>query len=160
LELDGVLKSWAVPLGPSLDPAVKRLAVSVEDHPLDYQDFEGNIPEGEYGAGEVIIWDKGDYQPDDKGEVISGDLKSLEAGLKEGLEKGKISFTLNGRKLKGSFALVRLQKSPKNWLLIKHSDQYASKSIDVLKEDSSVASGRTIEELKKKPNRPNPPRSK
>ena len=106
LEHDGVLKSWAVPKGPSMNPADKRLAIQVEDHALEYGSFEGVIPEGEYGAGEVIIWDEGTYEP-------VGDMA-------EGLAAGAISFRLHGRKLVGSFSLVRLKKgSGKEWLLIK-----------------------------------------
>jgi bifunctional non-homologous end joining protein LigD len=148
LELDGVLKSWAVPNGPSIDPKVKRLAVMVEDHPLDYQSFEGQIPEGEYGAGEVIVWDRGTYFADDKGIPLADNLKKEQELLRAGLEKGKISFTLQGEKLKGSFALVRLQKSPKNWLLIKHSDQFAGQDGDILKNEKSVSSGRSLQDLK------------
>ena len=150
LELDGVLKSWAVPNGPSLDPTVKRLAVMVEDHPLEYQSFEGNIPEGEYGAGEVIVWDKGTYYPDDKGVPVAEGVKKNQEEVQRGLEKGKIAFTLEGQKLKGSFALVRMQNNPKNWLLIKHRDQFASDKTDVLKQESSVSTGRSVEDLKKK----------
>ena len=113
LELDGVLKSWAVTRGPSLDPAEKRLAVRVEDHPLDYGAFEGTIPEGEYGGGTVMLWDVGTWAPD-------GDPH-------EGLRKGKLSFVLDGERLKGGFALVRMRKdraksARENWLLIKERD--------------------------------------
>ncbi|MCX5908862.1 MAG: 3'-phosphoesterase [Deltaproteobacteria bacterium] len=108
LEMEGVLRSWAIPKGPSMDPADKRLAVAVDDHPLDYIDFEGTIPEGEYGAGVVKIWDSGTYQL-----------------LEE--KKEKIVFSLEGKKLKGNFALIRLKKGAKGneWLLIKERDEYA-----------------------------------
>ena len=121
LEMDGVLKSWAVPKGPSMNPADKRLAMMVEDHPYDYKDFKGVIPQG-YGAGIVEIWDKGIYNGiDEKGNVI--DEKKLKASLKA----GNLKFSLKGKKLKGEFALVRLKNSEKgnNWLLIKHRDDYA-----------------------------------
>jgi len=108
LEIEGVLRSWAIPKGPSMDPAEKRLAVAVGDHPLDYIDFQGVIPEGEYGAGRVVIWDQGNYT------------------LKEE-KKDEIIFSLHGEKLLGGFSLVRLKKSKKGneWLLIKHKDEYA-----------------------------------
>lgn len=120
LELKGTLKSWAVPKGPSLNPQDKRLAMMVEDHPISYATFEGDIPAGNYGAGHVDVWDHGTYQPvDEKGEPITA--KQFEADLK----KGSIKFALKGRKLKGEFALVNLKKDEKSWLLIKHRDKYA-----------------------------------
>lgn len=112
LEVDGVLKSWAVPKGPSLDPSVKRLAMQVEDHPVDYAKFEGVIPEGEYGGGTVMVWDYGTYKPE-------GDLDAGEA-----LEKGDFKFELDGEKLKGSWVLVRTRN--RQWLLIKHRDYYTT----------------------------------
>lgn len=120
LEWGGVLLSWAIPKGPSLDPAVKRLAVQTEDHPLNYADFEGVIPEGQYGAGTVRVWDRGAWAPDDP------DVGSA-------LEKGELKFTLYGEKLKGSWVLVRTrryEKSPAQavWLLTKHRDPHASTS--------------------------------
>ncbi|HEY3405928.1 MAG TPA: DNA ligase D [Ohtaekwangia sp.] len=119
LELNGVLKSWAVPKGPSLNPADKRLAIQVEDHPLTYGKFEGEIPEGNYGAGTVEIWDNGTYEP----ENTTGDAQKE---LTKALHAGSLKFTLSGKKLKGSFALVRLKDGKdKNWLLIKHKDEYA-----------------------------------
>jgi bifunctional non-homologous end joining protein LigD len=115
LELDGVLKSWAVPKEPSRDPADKRLAVRTEDHPLDYGSFEGTIPKGQYGAGKVKIWDHGEWQPLDD--------------PRDGLKKGKLSFVLKGRRLKGAWALVRMHARPRetkeNWLLIKMDDAAA-----------------------------------
>src|SRR6185503_2757657 len=117
LECDGVLKSWAVPKGPSLNPADKRMAVMTEDHPYDYGSFEGVIPPRQYGAGEVIVWDCGVYSPDEGGTWFH-DRERAEREVREGLAKGKIGFTLRGEKLKGSFALVRIAKDPKNWLLI------------------------------------------
>ena len=141
LELAGVLKSWAVPKGPSLDPAVKRLAVKVEDHPLDYQDFEGVIPEGNYGAGAVIVWDRGFYQ-----HPAALDRQESERLLLDGLEKGNLKLVLAGTKLKGEFALVRTKMDEKSWLLLKKKDSYATKE-DVLKENRSVVSQKTLEEL-------------
>jgi bifunctional non-homologous end joining protein LigD len=126
LELDGVLKSWALPKGPSINPRDKRLAVMVEDHPLEYKDFEGIIPEGNYGAGKVYIWDYGTYYA-----LGTDDMQQSSQTLREGLEKGHITFILNGEKLKGEFALVRLKKaSPKAWLLIKKNDEFAAE-IDI-----------------------------
>ena len=107
LELDGVLKSWAVPKGPSLDPADKRLAVEVEDHPYAYASFEGHIPEKQYGAGNVIVWDCGVYSPDSDGQYAFEDRREAEQRLRVDLEEGKLSILLRGEKLKGSFALVR-----------------------------------------------------
>jgi bifunctional non-homologous end joining protein LigD len=120
LELNGTLKSWAVPKGPSLNPQDKRLAMMVEDHPISYATFEGTIPEGNYGAGHVDIWDHGTYEPiDEKGEVISA------TQFNKDLKSGSIKFSMKGRKLKGEFALVNLKKDEKSWLLIKHRDKYA-----------------------------------
>lgn len=121
LELDGVLKSWAVPKGPSLNPHDKRLAVMVEDHPYEYKDFAGVIPEGNYGAGIVEIWDQGTYSDVDKSGVAG-----TERIMRQGLLEGNIHFLLNGQKLKGGFALVQLKgRSRRNWLLIKHQDSFA-----------------------------------
>jgi bifunctional non-homologous end joining protein LigD len=119
LELDGVLKSWAVPKGPSMNPADKRLAVHVEDHPVDYISFEGEIPKGNYGAGTVQIWDEGSYEPVDGKQKPVSHSKALEY-----LAKGELKVVLKGKKLNGGFVLVRL-KDDKNWLLIKHRDEYA-----------------------------------
>ena len=148
LEVDGVLKSWPVPKGPSLDPREKRLAVMVEDHPLDYGTFEGLIPKGSYGAGQVIVWDAGTYSPDEDGRLSFGDREGADERMRQGLEAGKLSFTLRGRKLRGSWTLVRTTRSPKDWLLIKHNDQHADASRDILQEDRSVISGLTIVDLK------------
>ncbi|HEY6984536.1 MAG TPA: non-homologous end-joining DNA ligase, partial [Rhodanobacteraceae bacterium] len=145
LECDGVLKSWAVPKGPSLDRNDKRLAVLTEDHPYDYGSFEGVIPQGQYGAGEVIVWDCGVYSPDEDGTWFH-DRAEAERQVREGLAAGKLSFLLRGEKLKGSFALVRT-KDAKTWLLIKHRDRFESKTI-VTERDRSVLSGVAVEELK------------
>jgi bifunctional non-homologous end joining protein LigD len=141
LELGGVLKSWAVPKGPSLDPSVKRLAVMVEDHPLDYQDFEGVIPEHNYGAGSVIIWDRGSYH-----HPAAGNVKESRRLLMAGLKKGDLKFVLEGEKLRGEFALVKTRKDEKSWLLLKKRDQYATTE-DVLNKNHSVATDKTLEEV-------------
>jgi bifunctional non-homologous end joining protein LigD len=136
LEFDGVFKSWAVTKGPSLNPNDKRLAVEVEDHPLDYGDFEGTIPEDQYGGGTVMLWDRGTWESDDP-----------EAGFR----KGDLKFTLHGDKLHGSWVLVRMRnrggEKHTNWLLIKHRDDYASADEDILAEDKSVASGRAMDQI-------------
>jgi bifunctional non-homologous end joining protein LigD len=122
LELEGVLKSWAVPKGPSMNPGDKRLAMMVEDHPYDYRTFKGIIPEGNYGAGIVEIWDEGYYK-----EAGEGDRVQAEKKLKAGLKAGSIKFTLHGKKLKGEFALVKMKGRGENsWLLFKHDDEYAT----------------------------------
>jgi bifunctional non-homologous end joining protein LigD len=145
LECDGVLKSWAVPKGPSLDRSEKRLAVQTEDHPYDYASFEGVIPPGQYGAGEVIVWDCGVYSPDEGGTWFD-DRAHAERAVREGLEKGKLSFLLRGEKLKGSFALVRT-KEKKQWLLIKHKDRFVT-STEVNAQNCSVLSGAAVADLK------------
>lgn len=148
LEVDGVLKSWAVPKGPSLDPTQKRLAAAVEDHPLDYASFEGIIPKGEYGGGEVIVWDSGTYSPDEDGKYYFEDREQAQVEMRHGLEKGKLSFYLRGHKLVGSFTLVKVKGREKDWLLIKHRDEHARNDRDVLTEEKSVLSGRTISDIK------------
>lgn len=142
LEVDGVFKSWAVTKGPSRDPADKRLAVEVEDHPLDYGDFEGTIPEGEYGGGTVMLWDRGFWAPLDGADAA------------QALAKGELKFNLAGEKLKGSYVLVRMKHDRTggkrtNWLLIKHKDEYAKAGDDdaLLNKDRSVASGRTMAQI-------------
>ncbi len=123
LEMDGVLKSWAVPKGPSLNPHDKRLAMMVEDHPFDYRNFAGVIPEGNYGAGIVEIWDSGTYTSLEN----KGNVKEDEKLLRAGLESGNLKFILHGKKVKGEFALVRLKDDDaKSWLLIKHRDSFAT----------------------------------
>ncbi|NII82395.1 DNA ligase D [Pedobacter sp. SG908] len=145
LEMEGVLKSWAVPKGPSTDPKTKRLAMMVEDHPYDYKDFEGIIPQGEYGGGTVIVWDEGTYEPI---EEIKG-KKAQEKHLLNQLKDGSLKIKLNGEKLHGEFALVKTHGMGENgWLLIKHKDNYASTK-DITKEDKSVLSGKTIEKMEK-----------
>jgi bifunctional non-homologous end joining protein LigD len=141
LELDGTLKSWAVPKGPSLDPADKRLAVQVEDHPIEYATFEGIIPEGEYGAGPVMVWDHGTWEPTGSGP--------------EDLAHGKLKFTLHGQKLRGGWTLVRMGgragAGDKNWLLIKERDAEARPAAEydvTVEEPLSAASGRTMGEIR------------
>ncbi|MGQ0651396.1 MAG: DNA ligase D [Betaproteobacteria bacterium] len=140
LECEGVLKSWAVPKGPSLDPAQKRLAILTEDHPFDYASFEGVIPPGQYGAGEVIVWDCGVYSPDEHGPLAFGERDDAERRVLEGLQKGKLSIQLRGEKLKGSFALVRTAGA-KGWLLFKHKDRFAG-TAEVASQNRSVLSRR------------------
>ena len=145
LELDGVLKSWAVPKGPSLDPEVKRLAMMVEDHPYDYRNFEGIIPSG-YGAGTVIVWDEGTYEPYDGEGKSKRDQEKL---LRKQMSTGKLKFELYGKKLKGLFALVKAKQGEENaWLLMKVTDQYVSDQ-DILEKDKSVVSKKTLEQVKK-----------
>jgi bifunctional non-homologous end joining protein LigD len=144
LEINGVLASWAVPKGPSLDPAVKRLAVRTEDHPIEYANFEGVIPEGQYGAGTVMVWDKGTYSPD-------GGLSP-----KRQLARGEIKVVLYGKKLRGGFVLLCPGRplaepgSKTRWLLIKRRDDYADPSwrIEDPTVDRSVKTGRTLKEIK------------
>jgi bifunctional non-homologous end joining protein LigD len=146
LELDGVMKSWAVPKGPSLDPAVKRLAIHVEDHPIEYNQFEGAIPAGEYGGGTVMIWDFGTY-------TSAGDVDDPEAALRAGYRKGDFKFVLRGRRLKGSWVLVRTKgrgdrSRQQQWLLIKHRDKTAEPDIDPTEAYlTSARTGRTMDEI-------------
>lgn len=150
LEFGGVLKSWPIPKGPSLDPKDKRLAMMVEDHPLDYASFEGVIPKGEYGGGQVIVWDAGTYSPDEDGVFSWDDHDEAERRMQEGLARGKLSFYLQGQKLKGSFTLVKLAKSEtgKEWLFIKHKDRFVDTERDVTLEDRSIISSLTIADIK------------
>jgi bifunctional non-homologous end joining protein LigD len=143
IECDGVLMSWAVPKGPSLDPADKRLAVRTENHPFGYGSFEGIIPKGQYGAGEVIVWDCGVYSPDEDDETWFHDREQAEKLVREGYAAGKLSLLLRGEKTKGSFALVRTKQ---NWLLIKHKDRFVSKA-DLTARNRSVLSGATVDEM-------------
>jgi bifunctional non-homologous end joining protein LigD len=148
LELDGVMKSWAVPKGPSLDPSVKRLAMQVEDHPIDYNTFEGMIPEGEYGGGTVMLWDRGTYISD-----AASSPKEEEDAIREGLKRGNLKITFHGERLHGSFALVRMKfardgsSSKPQWLLIKHRDEFATADDVVADNMTSVETNRTMEEI-------------
>lgn len=159
LEMEGVLKSWAIPKGPSLNPADKRLAMQVEDHPFDYKDFEGIIPEGNYGAGTVMVWDTGTYEPMEEVKGLKGkELKAI-TGTKAAQNKvllkelgaGSLKIRLNGKKLKGEFALVQTRgRGDNSWLLIKHRDQYATDK-PVTDQDKSVVSKKTLEQIAKNP---------
>lgn len=145
LEVDGVMKSWAVPKGPSLDPKVRRLAVQVEDHPIEYNRFEGTIPRGEYGAGTVMLWDRGTYEPD-----VERTGRSPEDVMRRMLRDGRIRIVLHGDRLRGSFTLVRTgagtDGKPK-WLLIKRRDEHASRTDVTRRYVTSVATGRTLDEI-------------
>lgn len=140
LELDGVMKSWAVPKGPSLDPMVRRLAMEVEDHPISYNTFEGTIPKGEYGGGTVMLWDRGTYEADDGGGADS---------LRRGYEKGELRFVMHGKRLRGGFVLARLRRPGRpQWLLIKRRDDYADAERDITAEvTTSVVSRRTMDQI-------------
>jgi len=141
LELDGVLKSWAIPKGPSLDPHERHLAVQTEDHPYDYRKFEGVIPEGNYGAGNVIIWDEGWYEP----RTETDDPEKL---LRKELKEGHLTFVMHGKKLKGEFALIKMEHANDEnaWLLVKKTDEYASTK-DVTKQDESVKSHKRVDDM-------------
>ncbi|ALL07859.1 DNA ligase [Pedobacter sp. PACM 27299] len=150
LEMDGVLKSWAVPKGPAMDPEIKRLAMMVEDHPYDYRNFEGIIPKGQYGGGTVIVWDEGTYVPF---EPETDDLKKQEKQLLHQLHSGKLKFILSGEKLKGAFALIKAYgKGENTWLLMKLEDKYAQTE-DILLKDKSVISRKSIAQMEKQPDR-------
>jgi bifunctional non-homologous end joining protein LigD len=141
LELDGVMKSWAVPKGPSYDPSVRRLAMEVEDHPIEYNTFEGTIPKGEYGGGTVMLWDRGTYEPEGGGGAEA---------LRDGYERGDLKIVMHGKRMKGGWVLVRMRREGgrAQWLLIKHRDELADPDYDVVEEAvTSVASGRTMEEI-------------
>lgn len=135
LEIAGVLKSWAVPKGPSMDPADKRLAVRVEDHPLNYGDFEGIIPQGHYGAGPVLIWDAGKFLPEEEPELA--------------LQKGRLSFSLEGKKLKGAFslALMKGRGAGKEWLLIKKRDAFAQEGWKIREDLTPARKKKLIEKI-------------
>lgn len=142
LELDGVMKSWAVPKGPSYDPSVRRLAMEVENHPIEYNTFEGTIPKGEYGGGTVMLWDRGTYEPEGGGGA---------AALREGYARGDLKIVLHGKRLQGGWVLVRMRRDDSGraqWLLIKHRDELADADYDVVADvTTSVASGRTMDEI-------------
>jgi len=153
LEIGGVMPSWSVPKGPSLDSGVKRLAMPTSDHLMEYRHFEGVIPKGEYGAGPVMIWDEGTYNPEV--EVSKGVRRQVlgkeeaEEVAKKSLEEGNLKFFLYGEKLRGSFALVRTKGfgGKESWLLIKHRDEYSQLGYDANDYDVSAASGRTLAQI-------------
>ena len=152
LEMQGVLKSWAVPKGPSLDPADKRLAMQVEDHPVSYFDFEGTIPEGNYGAGTVMVWDLGTWEPLSPKPVNGKYVPGTEAEAIEMLKKGDLKFRLHGQKLNGDFAFIHMRarrpgSKGTEWLLIKKQDESAVPGFDIEKYDRSVLSNRTMAEI-------------
>jgi bifunctional non-homologous end joining protein LigD len=152
LEMEGVLKSWAVPKGPSLDPADKRLAMQVEDHPVSYFDFEGNIPEGNYGAGTVLVWDVGTWQPLSPVAVNGKYPPGTEADAAAMLAKGDLKFRLNGKRLKGDFALIKMKgrrpgSKGNEWLMIKKHDDHVVEGYEIEGYDESVLSGRSLEEI-------------
>jgi bifunctional non-homologous end joining protein LigD len=141
LELDGVMKSWAVPKGPSYDPAVRRLAMEVEDHPIEYNTFEGTIPQGQYGGGTVMLWDRGTYEAEDGGGPDS---------VRDGYKRGDLKIVMHGKRLQGGWVLVRMRREGgrAQWLLIKHRDDTADPKYDVTEKiTTSVASGRTMEQI-------------
>lgn len=141
LELDGVMKSWAVPKGPSVVPGVRRLAMEVEDHPISYNTFEGTIPEGEYGGGTVMIWDRGTYDETNGGGADA---------LREGYERGKLDITFDGERLKGAYALVRTRGDGERaqWLLIKRSDAHARRDSELTEDETtSVVTGRSMDQI-------------
>lgn len=154
LEVDGVMPSWSIPKGPSLDTTAKRLAIRTEDHPLDYRHFEGTIPKGEYGGGTVMVWDEGTFVPEiepSKGvrEPVEEKEKAQEV-LRQGLEKGEIKFRLFGKKLSGSFALVKTKGfagSRDSWLLIKHKDEFVQAGYDANAYDFSAVTQRSLAEI-------------
>lgn len=141
IEVNGVLKSWAVPKGPSLDPKVKRLSIETEDHPLEYADFEGTIPEGEYGGGTVMVWDNGTYR----------NLKEKdgrEVPIEKCIENGHLTISLDGKKLTGGYSLTRFRKEARQWLLVKMDDEEAdARRNPVSTEPDSVLTGRSLEEI-------------
>jgi bifunctional non-homologous end joining protein LigD len=142
IELDGVMKSWAVPKGPSYDPSIRRLAMEVEDHPIEYNSFEGTIPQGQYGGGTVMIWDRGVYGPESGGG---------EDELRAGYERGDLKIVMEGTRMLGGWVLVRTRRDPRGraqWLLIKHRDAFAKQGFDIVADaNSSIVSGRTMEEI-------------
>jgi bifunctional non-homologous end joining protein LigD len=152
LELDGVLKSWAVPRGPSLDPADKRLAMQVEDHPVSYFDFEGNIPADNYGAGSVMVWDVGTWQPLGSVPVDGKYVPTADDEARAMLAKGDLKFRLKGRRLNGDFALVKMKgrrpgSKGNEWLLIKKHDEHEVEEYDIDHYDSSVLTKRSMDEI-------------
>jgi len=157
LEASKVMLSWAVPKGPTLDSKVRRLAMQTEDHPLDYRHFEGIIPKGEYGAGPVIIWDRGTYLPEiEISKSVRKQITNKSDGekiMEEGIKKGEIKFFLKGKKINGSFALVKIKGwsgRDNSWLLVKHQDQYSKEGFEAKDFPKSVVSGKTLDQINPK----------
>jgi bifunctional non-homologous end joining protein LigD len=164
LQIGMVMPSWAIPKGPTMDPTMKRLAMETTDHSMYYRHFEGVLPEGAYGAGPVMIWDEGIYYPEiELAKGVRERIEDKKVGtqvMREGMKKGELKFFLDGQKVKGSFALVKTKSlpagrqgfgGPKAWLMIKHKDAYIQKGFDAKEEkyDTSVVSGKTLEEIVK-----------
>jgi bifunctional non-homologous end joining protein LigD len=152
LEMEGVLKSWAVPKGPSLDPADKRLAMQVEDHPVSYFDFEGTIPEGNYGAGTVMVWDVGTWEPLSPEAKDGKYLPGTEAEASTMIKKGDLKFRLHGKRLNGDFALVHMKgrrpgSKGNEWLMIKKHDEHETSGFDIDQYDTSVLSKKTMSQI-------------
>src|SRR5436305_5711248 len=152
LEMEGVLKSWAVPKGPSLNPADKRLSMQVEDHPVSYFDFEGTIPEGNYGAGTVMVWDVGTWEPLSPVPVNGEYVPGTEAEAAAMIKKGDLKFRLHGKKLNGDFALIHMKarrpgSKGNEWLMIKKQDKYVDEKFDIDKYDKSVLSNQTMAQI-------------
>ncbi len=153
LEVDGVMSSWAIPKGPTLDPSVKRLALQTEDHPIDYRHFEGVIPQGQYGAGTVMLWDEGTYLPEIEVKGKRMAIKDKEKGSKvmeEGLAKGELKFFLKGERLRGSFALIKTKGfggRDNAWLIIKHYDAHVSSGYDAKAIDVSIKTGKKFKDI-------------
>lgn len=154
LEIDGVMPSWSIPKGPTLDSSLKRLALPTSDHELEYSDFEGVIPVGQYGAGPVMIWDEGDYNAEiEVSKGIREEIFEKERGddvMRESLGQGNLKFTLYGKKLRGSFALVRtrgFKGAKESWLMIKHRDEYSQGGYDAKDYDVSARTNRTIAQI-------------
>lgn len=175
LQIGNVMPSWAIPKGPTLDPKIKRLAMETTDHSMEYRTFEGVLPEGSYGAGPVMIWDEGYYLPEvevenhaemhgrkgAKERKVIEDLEEGQRAMKEGMKKGELKFRLFGKRLQGSFALVKTKAlsagrqgfgGPNTWLMIKHDDEFVKKDFDAKDKslDKSVVSGKTMEEIREK----------
>lgn len=157
LQIGDVMPSWSIPKGPTLDPTVKRLALETTDHDLEYRNFEGVIPEGQYGAGPVMIWDEGEYIPEQ--EISKGQREKVEdyskgqKVMEEEFKKGEIKFFLKGKKLNGSFALIKTKgfppgKSKKAWLLIKHQDEFIKPGFDAKDFDYSAKSNKSLQEIR------------
>jgi bifunctional non-homologous end joining protein LigD len=154
LQIGSVMPSWAIPKGPTLDPSMKRLAMETTDHEMGYRTFEGVLPEGSYGAGPVMIWDEGYYLPEiELSKGVREAVEDIDTGnkvMKEGRQKGEIKFRLFGKKLNGSFALVKTKGfgGPNAWLMIKHNDEFVKRGYDAHSDDTSAKSGKTMDQIR------------